>query len=98
MKIISLIPLSSGTEIYHFISSFAMIEKDEMVILDLSNEPILVNMLKAEQVFRYGNNSIENMSESEYMKKYRTRFNNKLIAKATHLSGVSKNIRIDKIL
>jgi hypothetical protein len=42
MKIISLIPLTSGTGICHYISSFAKIEMDEVAILDLADQTSLL--------------------------------------------------------
>lgn len=97
MKTISLIPLTRGTGINHYACSFAMIEKDNVVILDLTNDSILLDMLRADEVYRFGNISFENIPGNEHIKRYRTRFNNKLIRIAKHSSGNSINKYVNTI-
>ena len=98
MKIISLIPLTSGTGICHYISSFAKIEMNEMAILDLDSNSILRDMLKAENTRIFGNDTSDNESDKYHLKVHTTRFNNKLITRTAHSPGAFKNVRLENML
>ncbi|MCW3789490.1 hypothetical protein [Plebeiibacterium sediminum] len=74
MKTITLIPLTIGTGISHFISSFAMIERNNMAIIDFDYHSIVKEILLEDEV---------NYITTEYMQKLdfaNTRFNNSLMS------------------
>jgi len=74
MKTIMLIPLITGTGVVHFISSFAMIEKDKMAIIDFDCHSILKETLLGNVVTH---KSSEIKDTLEFIS---TRFNNLLIS------------------
>ncbi|MCU4174037.1 hypothetical protein [Carboxylicivirga sp. N1Y90] len=84
MKTITLIPLTTGTGIGHFISSFAMIEKSKMAILDFDFNSIVYEVLNGERNFHNDN------SNKPTVKYSTTRFNNLLFSNAYEHVAIKK--------
>lgn len=77
-------PLTLGTGICHFVSSFAMIEKDKVAILDLDNNSILEEILKSEQVYSNENSRNKEVFNNYHLEEYTSRFGNKIFAKTAN--------------
>ena len=74
MKTITLIPLTIGTGIGHFISSFAMIERNNMAIIDFDYHSIVKEILLEDEINHI---TTEGMQTLDFAT---TRFNNSLIS------------------
>lgn len=101
MKIISLIPLTRGTGITQYIASFAMIEKDKLMILNLDKYTTLGDVLHVDKVNQFvhifTNQSNTKMSLEAQTALYFTRFNNIFIS-LSHFDIETDTLQIDPIV